>query len=125
MARAEASPDWPESTSTIPVPARNYRLTSNLTAFSVTAPDRGMVVLHEAWVPDDFIATVNGLPTRLIRVNHAFKGVWVPAAGEYRIEIRYAPSRLRLAFAASAVGALGLLILVLSSLWRRSGQTPA
>lgn len=125
VARAEASPDWPESTSTIPVPARNYRLTSNLTAFSVTAPDRGMVVLHEAWVPDDFIATVNGLPTRLIRVNHAFKGVWVPAAGEYRVEIRYAPSRLRLAFAASAVGALGLLILVLSSLWRRSGQTPA
>jgi hypothetical protein len=125
VARSEASPDWPESTATRPVPARDYRLTSNTTAFSVTAPEPGMVVLHETWVPDDFLATVNGLPARLIRVNHAFKGMWLPAAGEYRVEVRYAPPRLRLAFAASAVGALGLLVLLLSPFWRRSPQNPA
>ncbi len=73
------------------VSATNYRLTENTTAFDVHATGPGVVVLLEAWWPGDFRARVNGRGAAVVRVNHAFKGVVVPAAGDYRIEFRCVP----------------------------------
>lgn len=119
VAAADAAPEWPAASDRPAVPARDYRLTTNATAFSIAAPQHGLVALHETWVPDDFRVTVNGQSAAVVRVNHAFKGVWLPAAGEYRIEFRYAPPRLHRALAAGALGALGLLALLVTHARRR------
>jgi hypothetical protein len=76
---------------TTTVEATNYRLTAGTTAFSVQAPGRGIVVLTENFWAGDFRCTVNGEKAPILRVNHAFKGVLVPAAGSYRITFRYVP----------------------------------
>lgn len=72
-------------------PARDYRLTANTTSFTVDAPHAGIAVLNESFVPDDFRARINGQATPVFRVNHIFKGVALPSAGTYRVEIEYWP----------------------------------
>lgn len=88
------------------IPATAYTLTNNSTRFEVEAPGPGLVVLAEAWLPGDFVATVDGREVPSIRVNHAFKGVWIGAPGRHRIAFRYRPRHLDLALAASATGVL-------------------
>ncbi len=96
-------------------PATNYRLTENTTTFSVRATGAGAIVLAEALWPGDFQADVNGRSTPVVRLNHAFKGVVVPAAGEYRVSFRYWPRNFTRNLALSAAGAvLGALSLVLA-----------
>jgi hypothetical protein len=75
-------------------PATDYRLTTNTTAFSVRASGPGIIVLTEAFWPRDFRVELNGRPARVLRVNHAFKGVVVEAAGDYRVTFRYWPRNL-------------------------------
>ena len=72
-------------------PATAYRLTENTTSFTIRANAAGAVVLLEAFWPGDFRAELNGQSARVIRINHAMKGVVVPAAGEYRVTFRYWP----------------------------------
>jgi hypothetical protein len=91
------------------VPAREYRLTANTTSFQVHAPGPGVAVLTESFMPKDFVATLNGSPTRYFRVNHAFKGVLIPAAGDWNVRFEYRPFHWRLSLALSAVGLLVLL----------------
>ena len=73
------------------VPATHYHLTENTTAFDVHAPSAGVLVLLESWWPGDFRAFVNGKKVPVLRLNHAFKGVAVEAAGDYHIEFRCVP----------------------------------
>jgi hypothetical protein len=73
------------------VPAANYKLTENNTSFTVRATGPGVIVLTEALWPGDFRVEVNGRPARVLRFNHAFKGVVVESAGEYRVRFRYWP----------------------------------
>ncbi len=87
------------------VPATNYRLTANTTRFEVEATGPGVIVLTEAWSPRDFRAEINGSDAPVIRLNHAFKGVYVPAAGHYRVVFRYQPEYFRLSLALAAGGA--------------------
>lgn len=94
------------------VPAGHYRLTANTTAFSIRAPGPGVAVLQETWLPRDFRVTVNGKTARYFRVNHAFKAVALPRAGEYRIRVSYWPEHFTLALWLSAVGLVGLLTLL-------------
>ena len=72
-------------------PATNYRLTENTTSFQVRASGPGVAVLTEAWWPDSFRATVDGRRVPLLRVNHAFKGVLIDAAGDHQVTIWYWP----------------------------------
>jgi uncharacterized membrane protein YfhO len=58
---------------------------------------------------DDFEATVNGRPAPVVRLNHAFKGVVVPAAGDYRIAFKYWPKNFGRYLAMSAIGVLLML----------------
>jgi len=100
------------------VPARDYRLTPNTTTFTVDAPGPGVVVLTETFYEQDFQVTVNGAPAAYFRVNHAFKGVALPAAGRYEIAFAYWPQYFTTALWAGAAG-FGLLVGGGAWLWRR------
>jgi hypothetical protein len=86
------------------IAATNYALTTNTTSFTVTASGPGIVVLTEPYISDDFQVTMNGKPAPYFRVNSAFRGVSLPAAGEYRFSFGYWPRHLTLALWLSALG---------------------
>jgi hypothetical protein len=71
---------------------------------------------------DDFVATLNGQRTPYFRVNHAFKGVAIPSAGDWTIEFTYRPKWWTFSLFAAA---LGVLILCGSWLvdWKRREPT--
>jgi hypothetical protein len=71
--------------------ATNYRLGTNHTAFSVDASSPGLAVLSETWQKGDFRATIDGKEAPVLRVNHAFRGVFIPEAGRHDIKIWYHP----------------------------------
>ena len=99
----------PDQSSRTVAAARDYRLTSNTTAFTIEAPGAGLAVLTESFVPDNFRALVNGRPAPILRVNHIFKAVALPAAGTYRIEFAYWPRVLTPALGLALAGLLGAL----------------
>lgn len=75
------------------IPAHDYRLGTNDTAFRVTVPGPGLIVLQEAYWPGAMAASLNGAPAETIRINHAFRGVRVEAAGAYDVIFGYVPPR--------------------------------
>lgn len=92
------------------VPATNYRLLPNSTAFDVHAPSAGVVCLTEGQAKD-FTVTANSEPREVLTVNRAFKGVYLDKPGNYHIEFVYRPRHWRLAcwlFWVSAIGAMVL-----------------
>ena len=99
---------------------RDYRLTSNTTSFTVEAPGSGLAVLTESFVPENFRARINGQPAPILRVNHIFKGVALPAAGTYRIEFAYWP---RVLTPALWVALAGLLSVLAGAAWVLRGGT--
>jgi hypothetical protein len=102
---AQLAPALPADLSDrIVVRAINYRMTSNTSSFEVTATEPGIAVLHESWLKDDFHATLNGQRTPYLRINHAFKGVYIPHAGTYKIVFSYWPHHFTLLLIASAIG---------------------
>jgi hypothetical protein len=81
-----------------------------------TAAD-GLLVLADPWYPQ-WKVTVDGRPAELLRVDHAFRGVRVPA-GTHRVVFSYEDRALQVGLVVSAVSVLGLAGLWL---WRRRGQ---
>ena len=108
-----------ERTDAVAVPAHDYRLTNNTTTFTVDATAPGVAVLTEAYVPGDFRVTLNGAPVDYFRVNHAFRGVRIPAAGKYVVSYSYWPRHFTLSLVLAAIGSL-LLIAWLIATFRRS-----
>ncbi len=97
-------------------PATAYRLTENTTTFTVRASSAGVIVLNEVFWPGDFRAEVNGAKSPVLRLNHAFRGVVVPAAGEYRVHVYYRAKNFPRHLALSGLGLLlgaGTLVLAL------------
>ncbi len=68
--------------------------TTNTTTLSIDAPSAGVVTLLESFVPYDCYVRVNGAAQQLLRVNHAFRAVRIPAAGHYEITFGYWPANL-------------------------------
>lgn len=91
------------------IPAVNYKLTTNSTAFTVTADGPGFIVLTEAYEADNFRAWLNGRRVPYLRVNHAFKGIYVDAAGTYDVRYSYWPKGFSENLEYSAIG-IGLLM---------------
>jgi hypothetical protein len=89
-------------------PASNYALTANTTSFDVHASSRGVAVLSETFLPDDFRATLNGRAVPYFRVNHAFKAVTIPSAGDWTVKFEYRPVRWRLSLAMAVAGIMVL-----------------
>jgi len=86
------------------VAARAYSLTENETSLSFRAPGPGILVLSEVNWPGYPHAELNGKPVAVERVNHAFQGVAVPSAGDYRLVVRYRPACASTAFWLAAAG---------------------
>lgn len=86
--------------------ASRYRLTTNTSTFAVHAPGPGVAVLTEAYYPDDFEVYLNGEQVNYFRVNHAFKGVFIPRAGDYEVSFRYWPAGLTRSLWLAALGAI-------------------
>ncbi len=109
------------------VPAVNYHLTANTTSFDVSAPGPGIIVLLETWMKDDFRVEINGHPTSYLRLNHAFKGVAVDAAGTYRVTFSYWPHHFTIALVLGGAG-LALIGAIWLMAWRSdrtfAGQAP-
>ncbi|PYI94256.1 MAG: hypothetical protein DME97_01990 [Verrucomicrobia bacterium] len=105
------------------IPAHDYRLTNNTTTFTVDAPAPGVAVLTEAYVPGDFRVTLNGAPVDYFRVNHAFRGVKIPAAGKHVISYSYWPRHFTLSLVMAAIGSLLLLLWLIVSFRRARPMT--
>jgi hypothetical protein len=100
-------------------PALNYRLSANSTSFTVNAKGPGFIVLSEAYERGNFRVTVNGRDSPYLRVNQAFKGVYVDSAGTYEVRFSYWPAGFTKALQASAAG-LGILAAgLLAAFWPR------
>ncbi len=97
--------------------ARDYRLTTNTTSFTVSATGPGFIVLSEAYERINFHATLNGAEVPYLRINQAFKGVYVDAPGEYRVEFRYWPRDFTVILAVSGTGLLLALLGVLAAVF--------
>jgi hypothetical protein len=102
------------------IPAGGYKVTGNTTSFVVSATGPGVVVLTEAFLLDDFRATLNGKRVPYFRVNHAFKAVAIPSAGEWAVKFEYRPQHWDLSLAIAGVGVL--LLIGLSVLSRGSSR---
>jgi hypothetical protein len=105
------------------VAARDYRLTNNTTSFTIDAPSPGVAVLTEAYVPGDFRVTLNGAPADYFRVNHAFRGVHIPAAGKYVVSYSYWPRHFTLSLVLAAIGSVILLAWLIATFRGRREAT--
>jgi hypothetical protein len=95
------------------VAAQNYELTSNSTSFRVEAPSSGVVVLSEVNIPGDVHVTVNNESGQVLTVNHAFRGVEILEAGDYKITFTYRPELWNVALVLSGCGLLILVMMVI------------
>ncbi len=105
-------------------PARRVVLSSNATRVQIEAPAAGLAVLHEAWLDGDLEVTRNGAPATVLRVNHAFAGVVLPAAGLWELEFRHRPRAWTLSL---RLAAAGIVLLSGTLLWigRRQPRSAA
>jgi hypothetical protein len=97
-------------------PAKNYRLTSNTTAFDIEALAPGVVVLGETYEPHNWRVTVNGRRVDYFRVNHAFLGVKIDRPGKHHLHFEYWPRRMNLAL---WLGGTGVFLVLLTPLLAR------
>lgn len=115
--------EQPTTAPSAAVAARDYRLTNNTTTFTIDAPAPGVAVLTEAYVPGDFRVTLDGAPVDYFRVNHAFRGVRIPAAGRHVISYSYWPRHFTLSLLFASIGS-GILIAWLIMSFRRGASSP-
>ena len=78
---------------------------------SVRGDADGLLVLGDPWYPQ-WRVEVDGRPAELLRVDHAFRGVRVPA-GDHRVVFTYQDRALQIGLALSCLTALSL-----AGLWR-------
>ncbi len=83
-----------------------FTLTPNTTGFSISAPSPGVVVLSEAYYPEFHQAFLNGVRIETFRANHAFIGISIEKAGEYKILVRFRPEVWTLSLYLFSVGLL-------------------
>jgi len=106
------------------VQAEGYRLTENTTSFDVRAPRPGLVVLDETMWPGYSHATVDGVKTSVLRINHAFQGLEIDRAGMHHVTFSYRPRHFVLTLELFAVGLFGL-VASLGLAWRFGPQSPS
>ena len=97
----------------IVVTAQDYKRTSNATSFSLKTPGPGIVVLTEVDILGDVHVEVNQQLEKVFTVNHAFRGVEIPDAGDYQITFTYRPALWNVALALSGCGLLILVMMVI------------
>ena len=109
------------------VAATDYRLTENSTAFTINAPTPGVAVLGNSFEPGNWRVTLDGKPVECFRVNHAFLGVSLSAAGTHTLHFSYWPRYLTQALRISIGGVMLALAMLFTGLQRRpepQGEPP-
>lgn len=94
------------------ISAQDYLLTGNSTKFSVDTTGPGLIVLSETYYPGDFVARLNGNNVNYIRVNQAYKGIWVNKADRYNVCFTYIPEKLDQAILIHLLGSLLLALII-------------
>lgn len=80
----------------------------------------GFVVLDDTYFPG-WQARIDGSPARVLRADHTFRAVWVPA-GEHQIDMRFSLPGLRAGVLVSLVSLVLLLALAAYPSWRGRGR---
>jgi uncharacterized membrane protein YfhO len=75
----------------------------------------GLLVLSDLWY-EGWRATLDGRPVPILRVNHAVRGVVVPA-GRGTVELRYEQPGLATGLKAAAAGLAALVLWAVLILW--------
>ncbi len=88
----------------------------------VTTDRRSLLVLADPWYPG-WQVTIDGRPAPLLRTDHAFRGVVVPA-GEHTLRFGYTDRRLRLGAGLAGLTILGLALTPLAARVRRRRSRP-
>jgi hypothetical protein len=83
----------------------------NAVGIEVQTAAPGLLVVSDTYDPG-WLATVNGRQEPIYRVNHAFRGVRIPA-GTSIVEMTYRPSSVRIGIAVSLVTLAGLIVVLL------------
>jgi hypothetical protein len=81
---------------------------SNHLSIQLDMETRGLVVLSDLWYPG-WEATLDGQPLPILRVNHALRGVVVPA-GQGKLDFNYRPSGFTVGVRLCLSGLVGLLL---------------
>jgi uncharacterized membrane protein YfhO len=90
---------------------------SNGLEVEVRSTGNALLVVADAWHPG-WRADLDGRSVPILRTNHAFRGVAIPA-GQHVVTMRYRPGSLYLGAAITAASlAIGLALL----LWPRPGR---
>ena len=97
------------------------KLTDNRLSFKINAKSPGLIVVRDSYYPG-WRARLNGVEYPVIRVNGIARGIFVPSAGQYEVEMWYLPESFRLGLWL-ALGALSSLICA-SMLLRKGGVWP-
>ncbi|MGD1032000.1 MAG: hypothetical protein ABSA05_12765 [Opitutaceae bacterium] len=97
------------------VPARDYRLTSSRTEFTVDAPGPGWVFLGETHWPGHARASLNGVPVGVETADGVLQAVRLAKAGSYRIVFHYIPDGWEYAagIGLAGIGALAAWVILL------------
>ncbi len=90
---------------------QDIRYQHNHVALRVTSASRGLLVLTDTYYPG-WIATVNGEPAPLLRVNVCQRAVPVPA-GSSTVEMTFRPASLRTGSLISLITLVGLTLVAL------------
>jgi hypothetical protein len=92
---------------TTPPVVRTTRVEHASVEVSVRTDASGLLVLADPWAPA-WRVTVDGRPTELLRTDHAFRGVWLPA-GDHTVRFAYEDRLMRLGAWLALVTSVALL----------------
>ena len=114
-ASAPASADGKVSRLSVSIEPNNIWL-------SLRSPRAGLLEITETFAAG-WRASVNGAAQKIIRVNGAFQGICLPAAGDYSIRLTYSPPLLSISLWFAGLGAfLALLAIVFAYVRPRFGS---
>ena len=120
-----ASTDWcsaaQQAEPIAPAGNVNLLLASKVDSTLTVDCDR-LLVFTDSWAPG-WSATIDGIPTPVLRVNNAIRGVMVPA-GEHALQWRYRPRFLAPLLALLATGLAISGLLIASPWWSRRYRIP-
>jgi len=106
---AEALLEQPVSSIRHPASSIQYQVTlqdtPNRVTIRATLDAPGYLVVADTWYPG-WQATVDGVPTEVLRANYAFRAVWLET-GKHEVEMVYRPTLVRIG------GAVSLTVLTL------------
>lgn len=120
---SEATAPPPVSSPGVPDSVRSLRYDFNEVEYLVSLAAPGLFVVVDEYDPD-WIATVDGQPAAIHRVNYLMRGVALPP-GVHRVRFAYAPRALAAGIQISLASAIAALLLAGWGAWQRATKRRA